>query len=416
VLDRKLRIVMISNLCPPDYEGGLEMSAFQMANALRERGHDVHFLTSEFRPTYKGEKKDPPWVHRILGYVERGESGPQKIARFLAAMPQSLENAKRVEEFLKGKSFDLGYLFGLHRIGLATHVPLVDAGIPVMWHCGDLFMPRQLKIWPRKMPPYNWLLNSVYRKARQMELRGDYRNIAFVSGMLRQQYLDAGMTPENTFVISRGIDFPLGEDVQRSRTKPAVIFMAGRVEEQKGFTVALEALSLLHKRNPALEWHLHIAGYTWPEYLAKLKTIASQGGIESRVKFLGMLNRKEVLQEMRDATLFLNAPVWEEPFGRTNIEAMASGTPLVASETGAIREIVADTNCALLYPRSDPQALSEALEKMLQSDDMRTDFAHRGLERVKSTYTIERILDMTEDAFETVMSGRISKEAVCASV
>ena len=409
-----LKIVVVSNLCPPDYEGGLEMSAFQIAGALRERGHDVQVVTSEYRPTYKGVREDPPWVHRILHYVERGESGPQKFARFLAAMPESLSNAARMESFLRDRKVDLGYLFGLHRLGLATHVPMVDRGIPILWHSGDLFMPKQLKIWPRKVPPYNWLLQTVYKKARSMELRGDYRNIAFVSANLRDYYLSAGLKPVNTFVIPRGIDFPLAEDVERTRKRPPVILMAGRVEEHKGFTVAFDALIRLKMNQPDVPWELHVAGYTWPGYLAKLKEQAKQGGIEDRVKFVGMLGREEVLKAIRAATLFLNASIWEEPFGRTNIEAMACGTTLVASETGAIREIVGDSECALLYPREDAGALSEALAKLLTSSELRMQFAREGLARVQDNYTMSRVLEMTESTFQTVLASGAKKEKECA--
>ncbi|MEA2552542.1 MAG: hypothetical protein QOJ65_718, partial [Fimbriimonadaceae bacterium] len=95
-----VRIVMISNLCPPDFDGGFEMRALQIAGALRKRGHDVQFLTSRYRPTYSGEKNDPEWVHRILDYVEKGESGLQRLTRFLAALPKSVENAAAVDRYL----------------------------------------------------------------------------------------------------------------------------------------------------------------------------------------------------------------------------------------------------------------------------------------------------------------------------
>jgi glycosyltransferase involved in cell wall biosynthesis len=410
-----LRIVVVSNLCPPDYEGGLEMSAFQLAGALRDRDHDVQLVTSEFRPTYKGPKNDPPWVHRILHYVERGESGPQKFMRFLAAMPESLKNAERMEAFLKDRTVDLGYLFGLHRIGLATHVPMVGRGIPILWHSGDLFLPRQLEIWPRRVPPYRWLLNTVYKRARSLELRGDYRNIAFVSANLRDHYLKAGLRPERTFIIPRGIDFTLAKDVERERAVPPVIFMAGRVEEHKGYTVALDALIDLHERQPSLSWELHIAGYTWPGYLSRLQEQARDGGIGPRVKFLGMLGRQETLSAMRSATVFLNASIWEEPFGRTNIEAMACGTPLIASDTGAIKEIVEESGAAILYSREDAKALSSVLERALTASDVRKDLARRGIDRVERAYTMEKILEQTEQAFQAVLAGS-SKEQLCASV
>ena len=65
----RLRILMVSNKCPPDFDGGYELRAFQIAQALRARGHELDLVTSRYRPTYQGERQDPPWVHRIFRYA-----------------------------------------------------------------------------------------------------------------------------------------------------------------------------------------------------------------------------------------------------------------------------------------------------------------------------------------------------------
>ena len=148
-----LRILMISNLCPPDYDGGFEMRALQVGGMLRERGHDVQFVTSRYRDSFKGERTDPPWVHRVLEYTEKGEGGLNRMMRFLAGLPKSAENAEALDRFLEGESFDVAYLFGLHRIGLATHYPLVQRQIPVLWHAGDPFLARQLRCGPERRHP-----------------------------------------------------------------------------------------------------------------------------------------------------------------------------------------------------------------------------------------------------------------------
>lgn len=355
--NKPLRIAMISNLCPPDFDGGYEMRALQVASSLRERGHDVQLVTSAYRDSFTGERSDPPWVHRILRYVEKGEAGIAKLTRFLAVMPASVENAATVRAWMKDREFDIAYPFGLHRIGLACHVPFVEAGVPVLWHCGDVFLVKQLRTWPKKAPPYAWLLKTKFKAARALEARGDYDNIAFLSDHLRNLYRQAGMEPERSFIIPRAVDFEarIGE---REREEPPLFFMACRIHEQKGVHVAVMAAQLLSARCPNLDWRLEIAGREeHPAYREELEGLIKKWGLSGRVEFLGQLSRDKVLDKIAVATAVIHAPIFEEPFGNALVEAPGLGTPLIGSDIGAIREVLEPEKSVLLFTPGDPAAL-----------------------------------------------------------
>ena len=409
-----LRILVISNLCPPDFDGGLEMSALQMATGLKERGHDVHFITSAYRDAYTGKRSDPEWVHRLLEYVEPGESGVARFTQFLKVMPLSLENAQKVESFLVDREFDAGYLFGLHRIGLASHIPLVVHNIPVLWHLGDTFLAKQLVSWPRKAPPYDWLLKTVFKEPRALELQGDYDNIAFVSEHLRDYYIASGLKPKNAYVIPRGVDFELGLDVERERIDPPLFFAASRLHEQKGLHNAIEAAALLNKRRPDLQWQLEIAGREeQPNYATRLDELIQRLNIRDRARLVGQLSREETLAKIRGATAILSTPIYEEPFGRTILEALASGTPLIASEVGAIREIVDPGESALLYAREDAAALSERMEQVLTQPELARQLAASGIQRVQERFTMDAVLNQVEAVLHELILKQRERE--CAS-
>lgn len=409
-----LRILMVSNLCPPDFDGGFEMRALQLAQSLRARGHDVQFVTSHYRSRFSGDRQDPPWVHRILEYTEKGESGMQKITRFLAALPRSVENANALETFLAGREFDLAYLFGLHRIGLATHQPIVQRGIPVLWHAGDPFLARQLKVWPRKSPPYNLLLNTVYRKARSMELQGDYRNIAFVSKNLFDYYRASGLEPAHAFIIPRAVDFPLGSDVDRPRLQPPLFFQACRLHAQKGPHVAIRAAALLAERAPDLEWSLEIAGAPeHPNYREELVRLIERSHLATRVRLVGQLPRNKVLERMRGATALIHASIFEDPFANTIVEALGSGTPLLGSDIGSIREVVAPNESTLIFPPGDAEALSHHMETVLRNPEFARHLAAAGIRLVEERYTLDKIMDLTENTFREVLS-QSTEAAACA--
>jgi glycosyltransferase involved in cell wall biosynthesis len=296
----------------------------------------------------------------------------------------------------------------MHGIGLATAAPLAEKEVPLLWHAGNYLIAQDLQLrapFGRRRMSHRFGMHVLSREARDLIFKGDYKHIAFLSEAMRKEFVRRGCTPEHSYIVPRGIDFPLAEDLERPRNTPPVLLMASRIADEKGYDVALEAAILLARDKPELEWELHIAGSGREEYIESLRARARNGGIDQRVKFIGMLKREEVLDRMRNATAFISASLWEEPFGRTNIEALACGAPLVAADTGAIREIDGGSGAVLIYPKQDARALADALRNVLESSDLRLDLARKGIKRIKNAYTMDRILDMTEDVIDQVMKS-----------
>lgn len=412
-----MRILVVSNKCPPDYDGGYELSALQVATALRERGHDVQFVTSHFRSSYTGTKDDPDWVTRIFRYREfEVLTGPRilrplKDAKRIARMTSiGEENASILAEYLaKNPHFDIAYCFGLHGIGLATAHALAQAKLPILWHAGNYLIAQDLEL---RSPIGNARMahrlgvHLFAKRAYQMILEGDYRNIAFLSDAMRHHFAEMGVVPKRTYVIPRGIDFPI-RDCGGERAAPPTFLMACRIAEEKGFSVVLDAAQKLHRKEPGRRWELHVAGNGRQVYIDSLIEKAKRAGIDHRIKFLGMLNRDQVLDEMRKSSAFISASIWEEPFGRTNIEALACCAPLIAADAGAIREIVADSDCALIYPREDSEELSRSLERILVEPNLGRTLAERGVGRVREAYGMAHITDLTEAALSEVSASSV---------
>lgn len=409
-----LKILLVTNKCPPDYDGGYELRAFQIAQALRARGHDLEVVTSHLREGFQLTEPEPDWVHRIFRYVPiSSKSGLARKAdaawRRVICTTVAEDNVPAMREFLKGREFDLAYCFGLHRISLATAFPLTERRIPILWHAGGTYIVDQLHRWPKEMPGFRALMGTVAKKWYAMEQAVDYSNIAFVSEFLREYFVQNGMSVAHPYVISRGADFPLQRDVDRRRANPPLFFMASRLDQEKGIHTAIEAASLLFRRRPDLDWRLRIAGNPGnPQYRAQLDAAVKEGGIEERVSFSGKMPRDEVLRDMREATAFVSCSRYGEPFAGTIIETLASGTPLIGSIDGSIREVVQHDESALLFERDDAETLSRHLERILTDPECASRLAQNGLKVIEERYTLDKILDQTEATFEEVVGRRLA--------
>lgn len=405
----------MTNKCPPDYDGGYELRAFQIAQALRARGHELEIVTSHLREGFQLSEPEPEWVHRIFRYVPiSSKSGLARRAdaawRRVTCTTVAEENVPAMREFLKGRQFDLAYCFGLHRISLATALPLTEQGVPILWHAGGTYIVDQLYRWPKEMPGFRAAMGTVAKKWYSMEQAVDYSNIAFVSEFLRDYFVEHGMSVAHPYVISRGADFPLQLDVDRERANPPLFFMASRLDKEKGIHTAIAAATRLLERRPDLEWSLRIAGNPGnPQYRAQLDAAVISGGISDRVSFPGKMARDEVLQNMRSATAFVSCSRYGEPFAGTIIETLASGTPLLGSIDGSIREVVRHDESALLFERDDAETLSRHMERLLTEPATAQRLARNGLKVIEERYTLDKILDQTEATFKEVVGRRPAK-------
>lgn len=158
---------------------------------------------------------------------------------------------------------------------------------------------------------------------------------------------------------------------------PPVVFMPGRAEDPvKGFPILLRACEMLVDQGIPLELQV---------------TLAPSSDLPGWVKPLGWLSHKELSDRYATASVVAVPSVWEEPFGLTALEAMASGRPVVASATGGLQETVLHGETGLLVPPGDVSALAEAIRSLLAHPDKARHMGARGVERARA-YAWETIM------------------------
>jgi glycosyltransferase involved in cell wall biosynthesis len=142
----------------------------------------------------------------------------------------------------------------------------------------------------------------------------------------------------------------------------SVLAFAGRLGPQKALGVALDAIADV----PGVT--LAVAG-DGPDR-QEIERRAGDRGLEGRVRFLGSVSREQVLRLFRAADASLLSSSWEN-FPHTVVEALAVGSPVIATAVGGVPEVVRHGENGLLVPPGDPEALAAAIRRFFADDGLR---------------------------------------------
>lgn len=204
---------------------------------------------------------------------------------------------------------------------------------------------------------------------------------------LRRNY---GAAAAGVVRVYNGLDlagFPFRDPADR----PARVVAVGRLVEKKGFADLIDAVAVLAGRGRAVTCQIIGGG----ELEADLKAHAGRLGLQSQVEFLGPRPQSEVLAAVEGAAV-LAAPCVVGNDGNRDglptvlLEAMALGTPCVATPVTGIPELVRDGDTGVLVPERDPPALADALVHLIDDPALRTRLAGRARTLIEAEFDIHR--------------------------
>jgi glycosyltransferase involved in cell wall biosynthesis len=172
----------------------------------------------------------------------------------------------------------------------------------------------------------------------------------------------------------------------------------GRLVVEKGVDLLLRAAAGIQG-----DWRLAIVG-SGPQH-DSLIALADRLHVRGRVTFQPWLPSAQLpaLYPTLDALVLPSRtrPNWKEQFGRTLIEAMACGVPVVASDCGELPHVVGDAG--LIFPEGDGDALRAAIEQLMRDAALRRDLAARGRERVLRHFTQQQVAAATAAMYRSVL-------------
>jgi glycosyltransferase involved in cell wall biosynthesis len=301
--------------------------------------------------------------------------------------------------------FDPGAVLRLRRLlvkerpaVLHTHLPRTDfvgavgralhPSTPLVASVHDVYDGH----WPR--PWQSWVSGKVWRRADAV-IAISQRVSDWLVGTM-------GIDPSRIRVVRYGIDF---ERFERAST-PAdgdgagagrVVGSIARLEPRKGHDVLIRAMPAVLQAVP--EALLVIAGNDPLGYGRELETIIRANGVAQHVKLVGY--QDDVPGFLRGLAVFAFASR-AEGFGQVVVEAMAAGRPVVASGIAPITEIVADGETGMLASPDRPEEFARAIVALLRDPAMARGMGERGLDRVRTKFTVDRMARETLAVYESV--------------
>lgn len=220
-----------------------------------------------------------------------------------------------------------------------------------------------------------------------------------------------GIRPERVTVIQRGRNqHRLGVRTQERRRRvrallglaenAQVIVAVGRQEFQKGHRYLFEAVARLGPTFPTL---VQVVAGREGNASRELRDLQSRLGLGDRLRVLG--HRDDIPDVLCASDLFVLPSLYEGSPGAL-IEAMALGLPIVASDIGAVREMVDVGKNALLVPPAAPRLLAQALETLLRDEDMRLRFGAHSLELFRGRITLSQSAQRLAAVYRRLLHGR----------
>lgn len=214
------------------------------------------------------------------------------------------------------------------------------------------------------------------------------------SNTIKETYGSYGwFHPDFVKVIYNGIEIPehvQATDFDRRFPGKNIIYSAGRLSEQKGFSYLIEAAAILKKKRDDLVFVISGEG----KLLKTLQKQAHDAGLQGHVVFEGFT--PDIYPSLKACDLFVLASLFE---GMPNVvmEAMAMGKPVIATDVNGVRELIKDGETGIVIPPRNPMLIAEAIEQLLCSPEKMNRFGRDGKERVCNFFTMELMINNLEN-------------------
>jgi glycosyltransferase involved in cell wall biosynthesis len=334
-----MKILVISNLFPPDFLGGYELGCAQMVEALRQRGHDVMVVTSE---SSNASKVSHGSVARALTLspiynIDYGYSGHAALREHvhLSSSIINQANVHSLADIIDDYAPDLAYLWNLLGLGgLGILALLKHLSVPWVWHIMDI-VPRLLcGLGGDALPPL----------AREFGVLGDGTYIVCSTRVAEENRWGGVTLGPRVHLLPNWVtdggsegrtDFFSGGELR-------LMNAVGVLGEHKGTHILIGAAARLHDLGYA-NFRIDMYGR---DVDPRFRAMLYKHDVADVVRFVGSRAQPDLLELYPEYDVFA-FPTWaREPFGFAPLEAAAFGcVPLISADCGIAEWLVDGVHC-----------------------------------------------------------------------
>jgi phosphatidyl-myo-inositol alpha-mannosyltransferase len=366
----------IGMVCPYSFDvpGGVQSHVLQLAEVLRARGHEVSVLAPA-----SPDVSLPEYV------VSAGKAFPIPYNGSVARLQFSPAVHGRVRRWLADGDFDVLHLHEPNAPSLSMWALRIAQGPIVATFHTATTKSLTLSVFQGMLRP--WHEKIVGRIA--------------VSDVARRWQMEALGT--DAVEIPNGVDVAALASAPRldgyPRPGKTLLFLGRYDEPRKGMAVLLEALPRVVERFEDLQ--VLVVGHGDED---ELRTEA--GEMARYLHFLGLVDDAGKASAMRSADVYCAPNIGGESFGIVLVEAMAAGTPVVASDLDAFRRVLRDGAAGRLVPAGDGAGLADGLIEVLENDALRARYVAAACEAVAG-YDWQVVASQIMRVYETVAGAGV---------
>ena len=361
----------IGMVCPYSFDvpGGVQSHVLQLAEVMRARGQNVSVLAPS-----------SPHVALPEYVVSAGRAVPIPYNGSVARLQFSPAVHGKVRRWLADGDFDVLHLHEPNAPSLSMWALRVAEGPIVATFHTSTTKSLTLAVFQGVLRP--WHEKIVGRIA--------------VSDLARRWQMEA--------LGSDAVEIPNGVDVASFASAPlldgyprpgkTVLFLGRFDEPRKGMAVLIDALPRLVEHFPGVQ--VLVVGRGDQDELR-----SKAGGLGGHLRFLGQVDDAAKASALRSADVYCAPHTGGESFGIVLVEAMAAGTPVVASDLHAFRRVLRDGDAGRLVPVEDGAALAAGLVAVLENDQLAKRYVAAGADAVRR-YDWSVVANQIMQVYETV--------------
>ena len=401
-----MRILFLSNFYPPARSGGYTQWCQEVNERLAERGHTTGILTSnyELAKVPAGEKNTYRHLH-----LEGDLNYYRPLHFFTQWKREHQENLIFLEQTVKDFAPDLIFVWGMW--ALSKSLPaLAEQLLPgrVVYYISDY--------WPAKIDMHTTYWQSPARRqpmraakrvvskavlpmiARESQCELKLEHAMCVSTRVRDLLVEGGLPVQGCRIIYGGTDVERFTSVRKREdlSAPVKLLYAGQLVQHKGVHTAIAAMVILVKEQNLNQITLSLVGAGHPDYEASLHALVEREHLHNHVTFHKPVSKEAMPDILQQHDVLIFPSIYEEPFARIVLEAMASGLVVVGTTTGGSKDILRDGETGLTFAPEDADGLAKQITRLIADPDLYQRASQTGRQTVLENFTLDRMVDEIE--------------------